>query len=119
MFETVLMTNTFIQMTRDGVPVRLIPSLDGGLYQYDGESIEAIPLTADSLLSSSFKLADDTTMVGGKDLHTYGINPYTGQVSSLLSSGVAVSKKEQNGTNITKTKLGSPWTKQGRNTNLN
>ncbi|KAL5016923.1 hypothetical protein ScPMuIL_006512 [Solemya velum] len=69
-----------LEMTRNGVPVRFIPSLDGGLYQYDGENIEAVPLTADSLLSSSFKLADDTMMVGGKDLHTYGINPYTGQI---------------------------------------
>ena len=64
----------------DGVPTRYIPSLDGGLYRYDGESIEAVPMTAETLLSSSFKMADDTVMIGGKDLLTYGINPQTGQV---------------------------------------
>ena len=64
----------------DGVPTRYIPSLDGGLYRYDGESIEAVPMTAETLLSASFKLADDTVMIGGKDLLTYGLNPQTGQV---------------------------------------
>ena len=68
----------------EGVPTRYIPSLDGGLYRYDGESIEAVPMTAETLLSSSFKLADDTVMIGGKDLLTYGIDPKTGQVMSWL-----------------------------------
>lgn len=64
----------------DGVPTRYIPSLNGGLYRYDGESIEAVPLTADTLLSSTFKLADNTMMIGGKDLVTYGLDPHTGKV---------------------------------------
>ena len=67
----------------EGVPTRYIPSLDGGLYRYDGESIEAVPMTAETLLSSSFRMADDTVMIGGKDLLTYGINPKTGQVMKL------------------------------------
>ena len=60
---------------------RLIPSLDGGLYQYDGDSIEAIPLTAETLLSSSFKMTEDITMIGGKDIVSYGIDPLSGQVN--------------------------------------
>ena len=64
----------------EGVPTRYIPSLDGGLYRYDGESIEAVPLSADTLLSSTFKLADNTMMIGGKDIVTYGLDPHTGQV---------------------------------------
>lgn len=59
---------------------RLIPSLDGGLYQYDGDSIEAVPLTAETLLSSSFKMTEDITMIGGKDILSYGIDPVSGQV---------------------------------------
>ena len=70
-----------LQIMHDGVPTRYIPSLDGGLYRYDGESIEAVPMTAETLLSSSFRLADDTVMIGGKDLLTYGLDPQTGQVT--------------------------------------
>jgi translation initiation factor 2-alpha kinase 3 len=51
------------------------------LYQYDGDSIEAIPLTAETLLSSSFKMTEDITMIGGKDIVSYGIDPLTGQVN--------------------------------------
>lgn len=60
---------------------RLIPSLDGGLYQYDGESIEAIPMTAESLLSATNKVSDRMMMIGGKDIKTYGIDPKNGQVN--------------------------------------
>ena len=76
-------TDSFLipQIMHDGVPTRYIPSLDGGLYRYDGESIEAVPMTAETLLSSSFRLADDTVMIGGKDLLTYGLDPQTGQVT--------------------------------------
>ena len=59
---------------------RLIPSLDGGLYQCDGDTVEALPFTADTLLSSSFKFTDDTTIVGGKETTTLGIDPNTGAV---------------------------------------
>ncbi|XP_060576600.1 eukaryotic translation initiation factor 2-alpha kinase 3-like [Ruditapes philippinarum] len=69
-----------MEIMHDGVPTRYIPSLDGGLYRYDGDSIEAVPLSADTLLSSTFKLADNTMMIGGKDIVTYGLDPHTGQV---------------------------------------
>ena len=65
------------------MPTRLIPSLNGGLYQYDGESIEAVPMTADTLLSSSNKLNERMMMVGGKDQVSYGVNPATGQVGVM------------------------------------
>lgn len=71
------------QITRNGMPTRLIPSLNGGLYQYDGESIEAVPMTADTLLSSSNKLNERMMMVGGKDQVSYGVNPATGQVGVM------------------------------------
>ncbi|XP_053392542.1 methionine--tRNA ligase-like [Mercenaria mercenaria] len=69
-----------LEIMHEGVPTRYIPSLNGGLYRYDGESIEAVPLSVDTLLSSTFKLADNTMMIGGKDLVTYGLDPHTGQV---------------------------------------
>lgn len=69
-----------LEIMHDGVPTRYIPSLNGGLYRYDGDSIEAVPLSAETLLSSTFKLADNTMMIGGKDLVTYGLDPHTGQV---------------------------------------
>jgi len=62
------------------MPTRLIPSLDGGLYQYDGQSIEAVPMTAETLLGSSHKVNDKMVMTGGKSKCTYGINPQDGQV---------------------------------------
>lgn len=65
---------------RNGERTRLIPSLDGGLYQYNGESIEAVPFTAETLLSSSFKLSENTVVVGGKELCTYGLEKQTGKV---------------------------------------
>lgn len=39
--------------------VRLIPSLNGNLYKFDGDDIEQIPVTAEDLLSSSFKFSDE------------------------------------------------------------
>ena len=68
---------------RNGVPTRLVPSLDGTVYQLNEESIEALPFSADTLLSSSFKLNEDLTIVGGKESLTYGIETRTGKVSHL------------------------------------
>ncbi|XP_076460361.1 eukaryotic translation initiation factor 2-alpha kinase 3-like [Babylonia areolata] len=77
---------TNIQVTRDGVSTRLIPSLDGGLYEFDGEDIKAIPMTAESLLSSSVRLTDNCVMVGGKEVGSYGVDVLTGQVSYQCTS---------------------------------
>ncbi|XP_067656934.1 eukaryotic translation initiation factor 2-alpha kinase 3-like [Haliotis asinina] len=74
-----------MEVMREGVRTRLIPSLDGGLYQYDGDSIEAVPMTAETLLSSSFRLSDNTMMIGGKDIRTYGLDATTGQIRYLCT----------------------------------
>ena len=71
-----------LQINRDGSPLRLIPSLDGGLYQYDGSGIEPVPLAADLLLSNSFRISHDSTVVGGKEVESYGVELNTGRVSS-------------------------------------
>lgn len=50
------------------------------MYQYDGESIEAIPMTAEALLSSTLRVTDRTMMIGGKDVSSYGLDAVSGQV---------------------------------------
>jgi len=72
----------------NGVSTRYIPALDGGLYRYDGESIHPVPLSADKLLSASHKMSEDTMMVGGKDIVSYGLDPQTGQVGCCLNFGL-------------------------------
>jgi translation initiation factor 2-alpha kinase 3 len=53
-----------VELNSHGKLVRLIPSLDGGLYKFDGEGIEPIPISADSLLHSSYHAADDLLITG-------------------------------------------------------
>ena len=58
----------------------MIPSLAGGLYKFDGEVIEPIPLSAEELLRTSFKFADNTVMTGGKESRVYGIEVNSGRI---------------------------------------
>ena len=67
-------------MMRNGVLTRLIPSLDGGLYRFDGDGFEALPFTADSLLTSSFKFSEDSSVVGGRESESYGVDVNSGEV---------------------------------------
>ena len=65
----------------------VIPSLDGALFQWnrDRESMEAVPFSVESLLDSSYRIGDDTVLVGGKSLTTYGLGAYSGKVSETTS----------------------------------
>lgn len=65
----------------------MIPSLSGSLYQFDGQTIEAIPITADQLLTASFKFSNDVVISGGKETRSYGISMRTGQVIYECSIG--------------------------------
>lgn len=69
-----------LELTNKGQVVRIIPSLSGSLYQLTGQSVEAIPITAENLLSLSFKFSDDLVISGGKDTRSYGVSARTGQV---------------------------------------
>lgn len=42
----------------------MIPSLSGHLYKFDGETIDLVPVSADELLTSSFKYSDDLVFAG-------------------------------------------------------
>ncbi|XP_012256146.2 eukaryotic translation initiation factor 2-alpha kinase [Athalia rosae] len=68
------------ELNNNGQWVRLIPSLNGGLYKFDGENIEAIPLNSDNLLQSSFRYTDDLVFSGGKETKSYGISTSTGKI---------------------------------------
>lgn len=68
------------ELTNDGRMVRMIPSLYGSLYKFDGDSIEQIPVTADHLLSSSYKFSEDLVISGGKETRSYGVSTRTGRI---------------------------------------
>ncbi|XP_017849156.1 eukaryotic translation initiation factor 2-alpha kinase isoform X2 [Drosophila busckii] len=69
-----------LELTNNGQFVRMIPSLSGGIYKFDGDSIDPIPITAEHLLSSSAKFSDDLVISGGKETRNYGISVRTGKL---------------------------------------
>ncbi|XP_064630164.1 eukaryotic translation initiation factor 2-alpha kinase 3-like [Lineus longissimus] len=75
-----------LEIVKNGRPFRLIPSLDGGLYQFDGDNVEPLPFTADTLLTSSSKLTEESVIVGGRESMTYGVDIKTGEVRYLCQS---------------------------------
>lgn len=75
-----------MEMIRNGKKFRLIPSLDGALYQFDGEKVEAIPMSAESLLSSTYRLSDDSMIVGSKELQNFGLDLLSGEIQFSCSS---------------------------------
>ncbi|KAL0120953.1 hypothetical protein PUN28_008578 [Cardiocondyla obscurior] len=75
------------ELNNNGQWVRLIPSLNGGLYKFDGENLETIPISADKLLHLSFHFTDDLVFSGGKELYSYGVLAKTGEI--LYQCGVS------------------------------
>ena len=53
-----------VELTNNAKFVKLIPSLAGGIYKFDGQAVEPVPMTAEALLKASFKFADNTVMTG-------------------------------------------------------
>lgn len=78
--EMISSTISRMELTNNGRFVKLIPSLAGGLYKFDGETVEPVPLSAETLLKSSFKFADNTVITGGKHSRKYGILMDTGEL---------------------------------------
>lgn len=73
-------TISTFEMTNKGQIVRIVPSLDGNLYLYNGKTIDGIPLNAETLLRSSYKLGDDLVITGGQESKLLAINILTGHV---------------------------------------
>lgn len=67
-----------LELTNNGEWIRMIPSLTGTLYKFDGSTINPIPITTEELLKSSFKYSDDLVIAGGIDISTYGVGFRTG-----------------------------------------
>ncbi|XP_017290750.1 eukaryotic translation initiation factor 2-alpha kinase 3 isoform X2 [Kryptolebias marmoratus] len=67
----------------------VIPSLDGALFQWnrDRETMEAVPFSVESLLDSSYRIGEDTVLVGGKSLTSYGLGAYSGKIRYICSAG--------------------------------
>ncbi|KOC63214.1 Eukaryotic translation initiation factor 2-alpha kinase 3 [Habropoda laboriosa] len=68
------------ELNNNGQWVRLIPSLSGGLYKFDGEHLEAVPISANQLLHSSFHYSDDLVFSGGREVKSYGVSSTTGKI---------------------------------------
>ncbi|XP_075732398.1 eukaryotic translation initiation factor 2-alpha kinase 3 isoform X3 [Rhipicephalus microplus] len=83
-----------VPMRNRGQRVRLVPSLDGSLYKFDGDTVEPLPMSADFLLKSSYRLGDDLVITGGKEARTYGINVHTGQVRYICTMSGCDNTKE-------------------------
>lgn len=49
----------------------------------DRDGIEPVPLAADVMLSSSFRFADDSMIIGANEIESYGINLNSGKVATL------------------------------------
>ncbi|KAJ0008726.1 hypothetical protein NQD34_016141 [Periophthalmus magnuspinnatus] len=66
----------------------VIPSLDGALFQWnrDRELMEAVPFSVESLLESSYRIGDDTVLVGGKSHTTYGLGAFSGKIRYICSA---------------------------------
>lgn len=65
-------TKNYLQLNDNGQWVRLIPSLNGGLYKFDGENLETVPITTDQLLHSSYRYSNDLVFSGAKEVYSYG-----------------------------------------------
>lgn len=51
--------------------MRLIPSLSGGLYTFDGQNLETLPISVDQLLNSSFERTDNLVFSGSSEVQSY------------------------------------------------
>ena len=68
-------------MTNNGEWIKIIPSLIGNLYKFNGKTVDAIQVNADNLLKSSVFYSSDLAIAGGKEVRTYGVSLHTGQIT--------------------------------------
>lgn len=69
-----------LDLTESGKFVRMIPSLSGGIYKFDGDELDTVPITTEDLLNSSHKFSDDLVVSGGKDKVVFGIAKSSGNI---------------------------------------
>ncbi|XP_074599713.1 eukaryotic translation initiation factor 2-alpha kinase 3-like [Brevipalpus obovatus] len=85
------------QFMSDAMYFKLVPALDGSLYKLNEKMniLEPIPLNAEVLLKSTFKIGDDLLITGGKEVKTYALNLLSGDL--LYSCGISDCTKYQKG----------------------
>lgn len=69
-----------LELTNNGEWIRIIPSLAGTLYKFDGNTIDPISISAEALLRSSFRYSDDLVIAGGLEVRTYGVGFNSGKM---------------------------------------
>ncbi|KAH1029539.1 eukaryotic translation initiation factor 2-alpha kinase [Dendroctonus ponderosae] len=69
-----------LELTNNGEWIRIIPSLTGTLYKFDGNTIDPISISAETLLRSSFRYSDDLVIAGGIEVRTYGVGFQSGKL---------------------------------------
>ncbi len=60
-------------MAQNFKSIRMIPSLNGNLYKFDGDNIEQLPMTAEDLLKSSYPMPDElvsNVVISGEGIST-------------------------------------------------
>ncbi|KAG5899731.1 hypothetical protein JTB14_030119 [Gonioctena quinquepunctata] len=85
-----------LELTNNGEWIRIIPSLTGTLYKFDGTTIDPIPITAEELLKSSFRYSDDLVIAGGIEVRTYGVGFRSGTLYYECTSVKCSNKEEHN-----------------------
>ncbi|XP_065211097.1 eukaryotic translation initiation factor 2-alpha kinase-like isoform X3 [Planococcus citri] len=65
-----------VEQSEDSRSYRLIPSLSGGLYKFDGAFVEPMPLNVDHLLKSY----SDDDITGGKEVRSYAVEIESGKI---------------------------------------
>ncbi|XKL59293.1 hypothetical protein PGB90_000309 [Kerria lacca] len=66
-----------LELSENSQLIRIIPSLSGGLYKFDGESIEPMTVNTDTLLKSYWEEVD---ISGGKEIRSYALDIESGDV---------------------------------------
>ncbi|XP_050314345.1 eukaryotic translation initiation factor 2-alpha kinase [Anthonomus grandis grandis] len=85
-----------LELTNNGEWIRIIPSLTGTLYKFDGNTIDPISISAETLLRSSFKYSDDLVIAGGLEIRTYGVGFRSGKlIYECTQSKCANHEKEE------------------------
>lgn len=77
-----MLSSTISSMELDdrGQWMKLIPSLTGKLYKFNGEHVEPLNVDANSFVSYSLKMQKNLIFTGGKETRTMGIDMNTGSV---------------------------------------
>ncbi|XP_047127931.1 eukaryotic translation initiation factor 2-alpha kinase 3 isoform X1 [Hydra vulgaris] len=93
--QSLLSSSVKFKGMNGGSDIRIVPSLDGKLYTWDGEKLEKVPFTAEYLLGHLQKLSDGSFVVGSKESMLSGIDINSGEIA-FECSAIGCQLKNQN-----------------------